>query len=291
MTMAKGAARQTAQFVSSHGDELGIVGFDSVAATDPRDAARDAGRRGETRARAHRGRDRGRRHEHLPRPRGGLDGILTSDVAQSPHDPAHRRHQPAARLHGSAGALKRHRIAVATVALGTDVDAALLRRSRRRPAETPTREARRAQLPKIFVKETRLSAEPIQIIGAAACAATGQPRSCAHWRARAAGGSRVTWSLACARTHRSTWSRAGQRDRTKPALAQWGYGTGRVVAVDAGPRRPLGTRWTGRPRSGTTPCAGPPAACRPARRQPRRGSGTSMTLEARPRSRRPTPAT
>ncbi len=244
MTMAKGAARQTAQFVSSHGDELGIVGFDSVAgqilemqrvtpgAAEKRVLGSIGGVTADGGTNIYRGL------------KAGLDQLLTSQ-SQNRHmilltDGISQPRDYTALL----AQLKRHRIAVATVALGTDVDAALLRRISKATGGRAYATKLAGDLPKIFVRETRLSAEPIQIIGAQQVLPRGSSpivRSLAGADLPSLSGNVVTRLRPGAQVDLEARSASG---RTEPALAQWGYGTGRVVSWTPGLGAPWATRWT-----------------------------------------------
>ena len=140
--------------------------------------------------------------------------------------------------------LKRNRIAVATVALGTDVDAALLRRISKATGGNAYATKLAGDLPKIFVKETRLSAEPIQIVGAQQVLPRGTSpvvRSLAGAELPPLTGNVVTRLRPGAQVDLIARS---ANARTEPALAQWGYGSGRVVSWTPGLGAPWATRWT-----------------------------------------------
>ena len=133
---------------------------------------------------------------------------------------------------------------MATVALGTDVDAALLRRISKATGGNAYATKRAGDLPKIFVKETRLSTEPIQIVGAQQVLPRGTSpivRSLAGAELPPLSGNVVTRLRPGAQVDLIARS-AGSR--TEPALAQWGYGTGRVVSWTPGLGAPWATRWT-----------------------------------------------
>ena len=166
MAMAKSAARQTAEFVSSRGDELGIVGFDSApqrvlamqrvtpGASLKRVLAGIGGVTADGGTDIYRGLEAGL-NELLASKAPNRHMILLTDGISQEHD-----------YTALLERLKRNRIAVATVALGTDVDAALLRRISKATGGNAYATKLAADLPRIFVKETRLSTEPIQIVGA-----------------------------------------------------------------------------------------------------------------------------
>jgi hypothetical protein len=245
MTMAKSAARQTAEFVSSHSDELGIVGFDSIprpvlamqrvtpGAATKRVVARIRGVSADGGTDIYRGLEAGL-NQLLTSESPNRHMILLTDGISQPRD-----------YSGLLRQLKRHRIAVATVALGTDVDAALLRRIAKATGGNTYATKRARDLPRIFVRETRLSAEPIKIIGPQQVLPRGSSpivRSLAGVELPPLSGNVVTRLRAGAQVDLIARSASS---RTEPALAQWGYGTGRVVSWTPGLGAPWATRWTG----------------------------------------------
>ena len=244
MTMAKSAARQTAEFVAANGDELGIVGFDSAprrilamqrvtpGASMKRVLASIRGVTADGGTDVYRGLE------------AGLNELLSEQVAESPPDPAHRRHQPAARLlrrcwRGSSATTspwRRSRSAPTSMqrcCAGSEGD----RRQRLRD-EAGARPAEDLR------PETRLSAEPIQIIGPQQVLPRGTSpivRSLAGAELPPLTGNVVTRLRAGAQVDLIARS---ARARTEPALAQWGYATGRVVSWTPGLGAPWATRWT-----------------------------------------------
>ena len=176
--------------------------------------------------------------------RAGLPQLLREQGTQVPRDPDDRRHQPAAPLRRSCSSeLTKHHITVGTVALGTHVDAALLRKaSPPRRAGTPTRSRTRRDLPRIFVKETRLSAKPVQVAAGQQVVPAGQqprrplPRRSARCRRWPATSSRDSGPA-----HRPTCSPAAPARPPIPRSREWGLRHRRVVVSwTPGPRRALG---------------------------------------------------
>ena len=247
MTMALSAARQTAAFVSTHADELGIVAFD-IAPHQVLPMQRITPGPSTTRvqSRINRLTADGGTDIYLGL-RAGLNEVLASkspnrhiilltDGISQPHD-----------YSGLLGDLKRNHIAVATVALGTDVDAELLRSISRATGGNTYATRRARDLPKIFVKETRLSAEPVQINGPQDVlpqASSPVVRSLVGVKLPSLSGNVVTRLRPGAQVDLIARSSS---DKTEPALAQWGYGTGRVVSWTPGLGAPWATEWTKRP--------------------------------------------
>lgn len=244
MTMAKSAARQTAEFISSNGDELGIMGFDSVprpvlpmqrvapGATTKSVLAQIGGVTADGGTDIYKGLKAGLA-QLLTSQSPNRHMILLTDGISQPHDYSDLLQQ-----------FKQHRIAVATVALGTDVDAALLRRIAKATGGNVYATKLARDLPKIFIKETRLSAEPVQIIGPQQVLPQGSSpivRSLVGVELPALSGNVVTRLRTGAQVDLIARSAS---DRTEPALAQWGYGTGRVVSWTPGLGAPWATRWT-----------------------------------------------
>jgi Ca-activated chloride channel family protein len=244
ITMAQSAARQTAQFVSTHRDELGIVDFDitpHVLLTMRRvmpgaDAKRVQARVDTLRASGgtdiYLGLQAGYR-QLLASTSTNRHLILMSDGISQPHN-----------YQGLLQLIVQHHITVSTVALGTNVDAKLLRSIATAAGGNFYQTSNAHDLPRIFVKETRLSAKPVQVSGTQ--------------RVLPQGSSPVVRSLAGRTlpditgnvvTHLRTGAQVGLIARsgtktTDPALAQWGYGTGRVVSWTPGLGAPWATAWT-----------------------------------------------
>ena len=246
MTMALGAARDTAAFVSAHADELGIVAFDitphqvlPMQRVTPGPATTRVVSR-INRLTADGGTDiylglRAGLNQVLASKSPNRHIILLTDGISQPHN-----------YSGLLQELKRNHIAVATVALGSDVDADLLRRIARATGGNSYTTKRARDLPKIFVKETRLSAEPIQLNGPQQVlpqASSPVVRSLVGVKLPSLSGNVVTRLRPGAQV--DLIARSGS-DKTEPALAQWGYGTGRVVSWTPGLGAPWATEWTPR---------------------------------------------
>ncbi|HEY1478878.1 MAG TPA: VWA domain-containing protein [Gaiellales bacterium] len=244
IVMAQSAARQAARFVASHQDELGVVDFDIVPhvllpqrriavgsltrAVDARIGGLQAGggtdiylalRAGYRQLLASHSANR-----HL---------ILLTDGISQPHDYTALLRQLASR-----------HISVATVALGSDVDSDLLREISRATGGNAYRTSNARDLPRIFVKETRLSAKPVQIAGRQQVVARDSSpivRSLAGRRLPALSGNVVTTLKVGAQLELA--ARSGTAT-SNPALAEWGLGLGRVVSWTPGLGAPWATAWT-----------------------------------------------
>ena len=244
MTMALSAAKQTATFVSDHDDELGITAFDIAphlvlpmqrVAAGPSVAGVQATI---SKLTADGGTDiylglAAGLQEVLKSKSPNRHIILLTDGISQPHNYAPLLDQ-----------LKRDHIAVATVALGTDVDTALLKNISGSTGGNFYATKRARDLPKIFVKETRLSAEPVQITGTQKVLPQGSSavvRSLVGVKLPALKGNVVTRLRAGAQVDLIARSAS---DKTEPALAEWGYGTGRVVSWTPGLGAPWATAWT-----------------------------------------------
>jgi Ca-activated chloride channel family protein len=279
ITMAKSAARQTAEFVASHRDELGIVAFDiaprkvlAMQRVTPGAGTRHvlSRIRGLT---ADGGTDiylglKAGLNQLLASKSPNRHMILLTDGISQPHDYSALLQQ-----------LKRHHIAVATVALGTDVDAALLRSISKATGGNTYATKRARDLPKIFVKETRLSAEPIQINGPQQVLPQGSSpvvRSLAGRKLPSLSGNVVTRLRTGAQV--DLIARSGNA-RTEPALAQWGYGTGRVVSWTPGLGAPWATRWISQTALWNDAVRWAARGVPPAPAAATAGVGTSTTLQ------------
>ena len=176
----------------------------------------------------------------------GLHADPREQLAEPPHHPADRRHQPAAQLHRAARALAQHHITVATVALGTDVDcdaAARHRDGHRRQLLRRRRNAR--ELPRIFVKETRLSAKPVQVTRPPAGAAAGeQPGRALARRHDAAAADRQRRDARSGRRAGRSDRRAAAARRPIPRSRSGASAPGRVVSWTPGLGAALGAAWT-----------------------------------------------
>jgi Ca-activated chloride channel family protein len=244
MTMALSAARQTATFVSTHDDELGITAFDiaphlvlPMERITPGPVT-DGVKATINKLTADGGTDiylglRAGLQQVLKSASPNRHIILLTDGISQPHN-----------YTGLLQQLKKDHIAVATVALGTDVDSALLKSISDATGGNFYATKRARDLPKIFVKETRLSAEPVQINGLQDVLPQGSSpvvRSLVGVKLPSLRGNVVTRLRAGAQVDLIARSAS---DKTEPALAQWGYGTGRVISWTPGLGAPWATAWT-----------------------------------------------
>ncbi len=241
IAMARAAAVQSAAFLRAHDDALGVVDFDIKAHTlvplQLLTSAADERRVDHTVAGLQAD---GGTNIYL-----GLQAGLTQLLASN----AKQRHmilmtdgisQPA-NYKPLLAQLRRDHISVATVALGADADRGLL-------AEIAAGTGGRAyvtenakELPRIFVKETQLSAKPVRVTG--------------HLSVQLASNSAVVRSLIGKRlpslrgnvvTQLQNGAQADllasdQSSQVDPALAEWQVGSGRVVAWTPG----LDSSWAG----------------------------------------------
>ena len=245
ITMAQSAARQVATFIAKHQDELGIVDFDIV----PHVLV--------TMRRVLPGSSAKRVLDRIERLKadGGTDIYLglKAGLPQLLASKARRRHvilmtDGISQPHNYGQLLKeltKHHIAVGTVALGTHVDAALLRSISAATGGNAYAITNGRDLPRIFVKETRLSTKPVQIAGRQQVVPGGSSpivRSLAGRTLPALSGNVVTRLRPSAQADLLARSASATAD---PALAQWGYGTGRVVSWTPGLGAPWGSAWSG----------------------------------------------
>jgi Ca-activated chloride channel homolog len=241
IAMARIAATQSAAFLRAHQDALGIIDFDIkphtlvplqllTSAADERRVDRTvAGLQAD-----------GGTNIYLGL-KAGLEQLLASKAEQ--------RHiilmtdgisQPA-NYAPLLAQLRRAHITVATVALGADADRALL-------AEIAAGTGGRAyvtdnakELPRIFVKETQLSAKPVRVTGHLSVQLASDSavvRSLIGKRLPPLLGNVVTQLKSGAQADLLASNTGSQLD---PALAEWQIGTGRVVAWTPG----LDSAWAG----------------------------------------------
>jgi hypothetical protein len=245
ITMVQSAARQTTTFLTTHHDELGIVDFDIAShvllpmqrvgpgTSEQRALARIARLAPSGGTDIYLGRQAGYR-ELLASSSPNRHLILLSDGISQPHD-----------YRALLREIASHHISVATIALGETVDSTLLRNiaAATRGNFYATSNAR--ELPRIFVKETRLSAKPVQLNGRQQVLPQGSSpvvRSLAGRKLPALTGNVVTRLRVGAQA--DLLARSGSAT-TDPALAEWGYGTGRVVSWTPGLGPPWAAAWTG----------------------------------------------
>ena len=291
ITMAQSAARQTAQFVGTHRDELGIVDFDIVphvlitmrrvspGASQKRVLARINGLQADGGTDIYLGLQAGLK-QLLASKSPNRHVILLSDGISQPHNYSSLLREFA-----------QHKISVATVALGSDVDATLLRGIATATGGNfyATKNAR--ELPRIFVKETRLSAKPVQVSGRQQVLAQGSSpvvRSLAGKALPVLAGNVVTHLKAGAQVDLIARSSSATTD---PALAEWGFGSGRVVSWTPGLGAPWAPAWTSQPELWNDAvrwvARGVPAAAATATAD----EGTATTLQVDLAAAGPTPQT
>jgi Ca-activated chloride channel family protein len=241
IAMARAAARQSAAFLRAHQDALGVVDFDIKAHTlVPLQLLTSAADE--------------RRVDHV------VDGLqadggtniylgLKAGLAQLLASKVKQRHmilmtdgisQPA-NYKPLLAELRRDRISVATVALGSEADRSLL-------AEIAQGTGGRAyitdsakELPRIFVKETQLSAKPVRVTGHLPVRVANDStvvRSLIGKRLPSLKGNVVAQLKSGAQADLLAGDTSSQFD---PALAEWQVGTGRVVAWTPG----LDSDWAG----------------------------------------------
>ncbi len=241
IAMARAAATQSAAFLRAHQDGLGIVDFDIkpytlvplqllTSAADERRVDRTvAGLQAD-----------GGTNIYLGL-KAGLEQLLASKAEQ--------RHiilmtdgisQPA-NYAPLLAQLRRAHITVATVALGADADRTLLTEIAAGTGGRAYVTDNAKELPRIFVKETQLSAKPVRVTGHLSVQLASDSavvRSLIGKRLPALGGNVVTQLKSGAQADLLASNTGSQLD---PALAEWQIGTGRVVAWTPG----LDSAWAG----------------------------------------------
>jgi hypothetical protein len=241
IAMARAAAVQSAAFLHAHQDALGIVDFDIkphtlvplqllTSAADERQVDHIvAGLQAD-----------GGTNIYL-----GLKAGLTELLKSS----AKQRHiilmtdgisQPA-NYAPLLAQLRSDHISVATVALGADADRSLLAEIAVGTGGRAYVTEKASELPRIFVKETQLSAKPVRVTGRlSAQLASDSPvvRSLIGKRLPGLRGNVVVQLKSGAQADLLAGDTGSQRD---PALAEWQVGTGRVVAWTPG----LDSDWAG----------------------------------------------
>jgi Ca-activated chloride channel family protein len=246
--MAQAAARGAVRYLARHSDRVGIVSFDirpHLLVPVTRLGRPAAAREIEARI------------DGL-RPDGGTDIYrgLAAGARQIEASDARSRHiillSDGVSEPGSYRALlpklAADRISVATVALGAEADTKLLKAIARETGGNFYLTENARELPRIFAKETRLSVRPVRLrgeIGVAAGASSPVVSSLLGQSLSPLGGNVVT-SL-------KPGASAGLLGRDKghpadPLLAQWQYGTGRVVTWTPGLAPPVAGAWAERPR-------------------------------------------
>lgn len=142
--------------------------------------------------------------------------------------------------------LKAAHITVATVALGTDADRQLLQRISSGTGGRAYVTDNAKRLPKIFAKETQLSAKPVKVKGRLSVTARGDSPV-----VRSLVGTKLPGLRGNVVTNLSPGAQADlvasdAHEHTDPVLAEWQVGAGRVVTWTAGVGAPWAAAWTGK---------------------------------------------
>jgi Ca-activated chloride channel family protein len=245
--MARAGARQTAAFIAKHRDELGIVDFDVAAhvltpllrvspgASEKSIDAYIATLQADGGTSIYQGLKQGliqlrnstTKQRHM---------ILMTDGISSP-----------ANYKPLLAEIRAEHITVSTVALGADADRKLLRQIANATLGHAYATDNAHKLPKIFVKDTRLSAKPVRVTGHLhVLEASDSPvlRSLAGHKPPGLRGNVVTDLKGGAQADLEA---TNKRKTTDPALAQWQVGAGRAVAWTPGVGAPWGTAWLAEP--------------------------------------------
>jgi uncharacterized membrane protein len=246
IVMAHQAARQTAQFIAKHDDQLGIVDFDIVphtllpltrlGSTQQRDQVDHTvdGLRANGGTNIYLGLKAG--FEQLSRSHAQERHIiLLTDGISQPENYAPVLSQ-----------LRQARITVATVALGADADRKLLAGIAAATGGHAYVTNNARDLPKIFAKETQLAAKPVRVrgrLGVSLSSNSPVVRSLLRGPLPAVRGNVVVTLKSGAQTDLVA---SGKKSTTDPALAEWQIGQGRVVSWTPGLGAPWGAAWSSR---------------------------------------------
>jgi Ca-activated chloride channel homolog len=247
ITMTHKAATQTAGFIAAHDDQLGIIDFDIVPHTlIPIERLGSAAVR-----------DRVDRKVDGLQANGGTNIYLglRAGYEQLMRSHAQERHiilmtdgiTPPANYTSLFAELRAAHISVATVALGSDADRTLLTQISTATGGHAYATDNAHDLPKIFAKETQLSAKPVRVRGHLAVSLSSDSavvRSLLRGGLPAVSGNVVTTVQIGAQADLIA---TGAKSTTDPALAEWQIGAGRVVAFTPGLGSPWGAAWLARP--------------------------------------------
>ncbi len=246
IVMAHQAARQTAQFIAKHDDQLGIVDFDIVPHT-----LVPLIRLGSTEQR-----DRVDNTVDALRANGGTNIYLglKRGLAQLSRSNSKERHiilmsdgisQPE-NYAPLLAQLRQARITVATVALGADADRKLLGQIAAATGGHAYVTDNAHDLPKIFAKETQLAAKPVRVrgrLGVTLSSDSPVVRSLVRGALPAVRGNVVVTVKPGAQADLVA---SGKKSTANPALAEWQLGQGRVVTWTPGVGAPWGAAWNSR---------------------------------------------
>jgi Ca-activated chloride channel homolog len=245
--MARSGARQTAAFVAKKNDELGIVDFDVAphVLTPLRRLSPGASERSVDAWIATLQADGGT--DIYAGLKAGLEQLQNSTVKQRHMILMTDGISAKANYEPLLAQLRADHITVTTVALGADADRTLLRQIAKGTGGHAYATDNARQLPKIFVKDTRLSAKPVRVTGhLRVLVASDSPilRSLAGRQPPGLRGNVVTTLKAGAQADLEATNR---RRTTDPALAEWQVGAGRAVAWTPGIGAPWATKWQTQP--------------------------------------------
>jgi uncharacterized membrane protein len=243
--MARAGAKQTADFIAAHHDQLGIVDFDVAAhrLLPLQTLAPGASQRQVNRIVGTLQADGGT-NIYI-----GLEAGLQELLASK----AKERHlilmtdgiSAPANYAPLLATLRREHISVATVALGSDADRVLLGQIATATGGHAYVTDNAKQLPHIFVKETQLSARPVRVSGHLTVSVSSDSpvvRSLAGKQLPGLTGNVVVGLNSGAQADLLASDHGSQTD---PALAQWQIGSGRVVAWTPGLGPPWADAWLG----------------------------------------------
>ncbi|MGD9735639.1 MAG: VWA domain-containing protein [Solirubrobacterales bacterium] len=247
--MAKAAAQGALRFVAGRRGELGVVVFDArpkvyIPLTLVGDGATESALKA--------------RIEGLL-PEGGTDIFkgLEAGVAEIEGSKAKDRHiillsdgvSEPGRFEQLVPKLKREKIAVATVALGNEADTDLLGEIARATGGNAYRTESPQELPRIFSKEARLNARPVEVrgeIGVEAGVSSPIVSSLLGQRLPDLADNVVTIPKPGAEVALLGEDSGGREP--EPVLAQWTYGAGRVAIWTPGLDPERAGEWSARPQ-------------------------------------------
>jgi Ca-activated chloride channel family protein len=246
ITMTQQAARQTAAFATKHDAQLGIVDFDIVAQTlVPLQRFSSAQQR-----------DRIDKTIDAMRADGGTDIYhgLNAGYAELSRSHAPQRHiilmtdgiSDPEHYAPLLAKLRQARISVATVALGSDADRQLLARIAAATGGHAYVTDNARELPKIFAKETKVSAKPVRVHGRLAVSLSSDSPVVRSLLPGALPTVRGNVVVTVKQGAQADLVASGMKSTTDPALAEWQIGQGRVVAWTPGLGAPWGAAWLAR---------------------------------------------
>jgi Ca-activated chloride channel family protein len=245
IAMARAAAIQSAAFLRAHQDALGIVDFDIkphtlvalhllTSAADERQVDHTVdGLEADGGTNIYLGLE------------AGLNALLASDVKERHMILLTDGISEPANYKPLLARIRSDHISVATVALGSEADRSLLAEIAAGTGGRAYVTEKASELPKIFVKETQLSAKPVRVNGRLSVQLTNDSpivRSLIGRSLPSLRGNVVTQLKNGAQADLLASDAASQVD---PALAQWQIGSGRVVAWTPGLDSDWASDWLG----------------------------------------------